>query len=135
MNTLTNYIIEKLIIDNDVKVDKSNDVFCIRLYELLQLYEKWNKKAKDKITRFLKGKEFESSIDIYITKYKKYLHIFRYSDQHKIDISIVYNDSHNWPDERQWAQDGVQYNELDDREKMENLFRKFYNFLEKKFNL
>ncbi len=125
MNNLSQYITEKLKINKDSKNinDNSNDMLVSYDIEELSLIGENQKQ----ISRFLKGKDHLSALTIYFVKNKKYLHIFRYSDMHSIEISFVYKDNSNWPGTEEWLNDGNKIkSHLDDRDTMDNLFDDFF---------
>ena len=129
MNTLSEYIIEKLKLDKDIKanIDSDNN-YALDVIEIKDLNEIELIKKSLSIGKFLKGKEYRKSLDIYISERKKYMHIFRYSDSHKISISIVIDNSSKWPDMKAWK-NGITFNELDDRSGIKELFNSFSEFL------
>ena len=126
MKQINQYILEKLKINKDSQYKESN-IDLLPIHQIGDLELPNNKKV---LSRFLKGKEYKNCMDIYLSDNKKYIHIFRYSDMHHLELSLIYNDNSKWPDENIWgSKDKLLYNDLDDRDNMNNLFNGFYKFL------
>lgn len=124
------YILEKLVIDKDSTVKKIYAYQCV-IDDITKLCEPKYKKI---IGQFLKGKIPNSGMDIYLKNNKKYLHIFRYTDTSMITVSVVYNDSADWPNEKDWS-NAKRKEDLYKKEVMDSLWSKFYDFLKNSFDL
>ena len=127
MKSIDTYIIEKLHLDKDIEVSKRN----VNLVDVEKFEDIMLPKNNKEISTFLKGKFGYSSLDIGLINLGKYIHIFRYEDMHRLELSVVYNDSSEWPKEDEWSK-SIKYDELDDRMPMKDLFADFYNFLKDK---
>lgn len=127
MKSIDTYIIEKLHLDKDIEVTKRN----VNLVDVEKLEDIILPKNNKEISAFLKGKFGYSALDIGLINLGKYIHIFRYEDMHKLELSVVYNDSSAWPKEDEWSK-SIKYDELDDRMAMKDLFADFYSFLKDK---
>lgn len=127
MKSIDTYINEKLHLDKDIEVSKRN----VNLVDVEKFEDIMLPKNNKEISAFLKGKSGNSSLDIGIISLNKYIHIFRYEDMHRLELSVVYNDSSEWPKEDEWSK-SIKYDELDDRMTMKDLFADFYNFLKDK---
>ena len=126
MININTYITEKLQLNKDTS-SKESHVDLLSISKLSDLELSDNKKF---ISRYLKGKDYRSSLNIYLSDIEKFIHIFRYSDMHHLELSLIYNDTIDWPDKNEWsAKNRIEYNDLDDRDNMNNLFNNFYNFL------
>ena len=127
MKPIDTYINEKLHLDKDIEVSKRN----VNLVDVEKFEDIMLPKNNKEISTFLKGKFGYSSLDIGLINLGKYIHIFRYEDMHRLELSVVYNDSSEWPKEDEWSK-SIKYDELDDRMPMKDLFADFYNFLKDK---
>lgn len=126
MKELNTYIIEKLQLNKNSEAKESN-INLLSISKLSDLELSDNKKV---ISRYLKGKDHKSALNVYLLDTEKFIHIFRYSDMHHLELSLIYNDTIDWPDENGWSsKNKIEYNDLDDRDNMNNLFNSFYNFL------
>lgn len=122
---------ERLKLNSNSKINRHNtetdsNVDVINVKELNDLRYTINNHI---LNRFLKGTEHKSSLNICLINLHKYLHIHRYEDMHQIKLTIVCNNSIEWPNKEEWENNSIEYNELDDRSLMRNLVNNFYNFL------
>lgn len=122
---------ERLKLNSNSKINRRNtetdsNVDVINVKELNDLRYTINNHI---LSRFLKGTEHKSSLNICLINLHKYLHIHRYEDMHQIKLTIVCNNSIEWPNKEEWENNSIEYNELDDRSLMRNLVNNFYNFL------
>ena len=131
--SLYHHVDEKLTLNNQSFASTITDsnINTIDVQELKDLHNQPNKRI---LSRFLKGTEYDSSLKIYLKKLRKCFHIHRYDDMHQLDFTIVYNSSQSWPEEDEWKNRSIDYNELDDRMTMKMLFDDFYEFLENIIN-
>lgn len=127
MKTINQFILERLKLNNQSSINtRAYDIDSINIQNLEELNDKSNKRI---LSRFLKGKEYSSSLNIHLIDYHKYIHIHRYEEYHQIYFTIVCNGTYDWPDEEEWENKRIEYNELDDRQTMNSLFDGFYDFL------
>ena len=127
MKQIDAYITEKLHLKAGMDSNIEEKFYGLKIEAdvLSGLCSSTNKKA---ISRFLKGTNGYNSLKICLDDI--YIHVFRYSDMHKLEITALASTRIKWPNEEEWKE-GVVWN-ADDRMKMNDLFDDFYDFIETK---